>query len=225
MNISRTTKGPSFNSSEGDLPVVDRLREVQAWHFPEFFNDEAKLSSMFLEGAAKASPAVKKTSDDTLQDGFSRGFREGKAKANKEIDENRERFGELLEKLSKPFHDLDQEIGLEMVSLAMRLARQIVYHEIDVHPEKNLLGAVQEAFSMLPASSRKIRLIMNPKDVLLVEGLECAKDAQEGWAINVDESMSRGDFRVETDVSSIDGTVDKRIDRVFKGVLGDCLEK
>ncbi len=158
--------------------------------------------------------------DEAYQEGFQRGVEDGTAEGQKQVQQRVRRFDELLNALSKPFEELDQEVEEQVVGLAMAVARQLFRREMHIDPS-HVIGVVREAIQMLPAASRNIEIQLHPDDATLVSESLALSDTQPAWKIVEEPLVTRGGCRVTTDTSQIDATTEARLNAVIASVAGD----
>ncbi len=158
--------------------------------------------------------------DEAYQEGFQRGVEDGKAEGQKQVQQRIQRFDELLNALSAPFEELDQEVEEQVVGLAMAVARQLFRREMHIDPS-HVIGVVREALQMLPAASRDIEIQLHPEDASLVSESLALSDTQPSWKIIEEPLITRGGCRVSADTSHIDATAEARLKAVIASVAGD----
>jgi flagellar assembly protein FliH len=80
---------------------------------------------------------------------------------------------------------------------------------------------------MLPANSRKIRIVLNPEDAELVRSTLQLDEHDEdlNWKLIDDPMISRGGCEIRSDSSVINATLENRLQALAASVLGgDRLE-
>ncbi len=165
---------------------------------------------------------------ESFQQGEKKGYEKGHAEGSKKgYDENfqllsqqAEQLRKLMEALSEPFKELDEQVEQELVKLAMSVAAQIIRREIKTDPGQ-VIGAVREAISALPVSSRKITLHLHPEDASLVRSALALDEMSSAWDIIEEPLITRGGCKVDTETSRIDATIENRLAQVIANVLGD----
>jgi flagellar assembly protein FliH len=100
------------------------------------------------------------------------------------------------------------ELENTVVDIALNLAKSLVKSEISARPDI-LVDTVKHCLAVLPSSDKKVRVYLNEHDVELLKKLQ-APDAKE-WDVLIDQNLSSGGCRVETDYSEIDYSVEQRI--------------
>jgi len=230
------SKGPSFSSIE--------LASLSTWNLPdiseptvnchssgksETVNIEDEISPVLT--VAEIETMQKQAYDeafsqgklDGFQQGFDQGFSEGSQKGYAEnvdlLHKKVAEFAELINSLSEPFKNLDDEVEKELVQLSIGIATQIIRREIKLDPGQ-IIAAVREAINVLPLSSQKIHLHLHPEDAELVRSALSVDGASTGWGIIEDPMITRGGCIADTDISHIDATVEHRLAAVIATILG-----
>jgi len=162
-----------------------------------------------------------------LADGFDEGFKDGLAKGSLQgYEENlhilqakASEFNLILESLSEPFKNLDAEVEKELINIALAIATQVIYREIKLDPEI-ILKVVKTAIKSLPISAQKISIHLHPEDVELVRSAFELDEVSSAWIVVEDLLITKGGCAVDTDISHIDATVEKRLSVVIATLLG-----
>ncbi len=182
----------------------------------ETMQDQAYLES-FQQGEKKG-----------YEVGYEKGHMEGSKKGYDEnlelLNQQAELLKKLMESLSEPFKQLDEQVEQELVKLAMGVATQIIRREIKTDPGQ-VIGAVREAISALPVSSRKITLHLHPEDASLVRSALALDEMSPAWDIIEEPLITRGGCKVDTETSRIDATIESRLAQIIANVLGDQREQ
>jgi flagellar assembly protein FliH len=122
--------------------------------------------------------------------------------------------------LSRPLHQLDDEVIRELTSLALTVARHVIRRELRADPGQ-VIAVVQRAASILPVASRNIRLFVNPADAeILRGGLSTLQGEQSAWQVLEDPGLARGGCRIETENSRIDASIERQIAAIAVELLG-----
>lgn len=153
------------------------------------------------------------------QEGFQTGYKQGLAKGETEIKAKVERLTKILNLLQAPLKSMDESVQVQLVALAVAVARQIVRREIKTDPG-HIVAAVRDAVGALPVNVRNIRIHLHPDDSALVRNAITSSEAATEWKIVEDPALSRGDCKVVTDTSQVDATVERRIAVVAAALLG-----
>lgn len=169
---------------------------------------------------AKELESIQKQAYD---ESFAQGQKDGYAKGKAEVEKNAQSLRSMMELLTEPLKELDDDIVMQLAELSMAIAKQVIRREL--HSEQGeIVGIVREAVSALPASSRKVVLHISPDDSELVRktfSLSEQTSAEDfSWKIMEDPMLSRGGCKITSDNSQIDATVEARLNRVINTLLG-----
>ena len=158
--------------------------------------------------------------DKAYKEGFELGKREGLQAGRQEIDRRCADLEKIFTQLAEPLARLDEQVGHELVDLALTTARQIVRRQLHIEPGE-VIAAVREALGALPMAARHVRIFLHPEDAAMVkENLALGESHDRRWEIVDDPIMTRGGCRVMTEVSQIDSSIEHRLNAVISAVLG-----
>ncbi len=170
--------------------------------------------------AAQIEELQQQAYQEGYQSGFSQGREDGVQAGRDEMHAAATHLAEALSALSTPFEELDAEVEQQLVALAFSVARQIIRRELRTDPGQ-VIAVVREALGVLPAAARTIRVHLHPEDARLMrEAITLGDDADSAWQIVDDPVLTRGGCLIETEFSTVDATVEKRINAVMAQVLG-----
>lgn len=142
------------------------------------------------------------------QEARERGHAEGLAAGKAELAARLERLAALTFALTQPFQALEQAVEDEVVALAVTLASHLVRREIERDPSV-LQAAIHDCLAVLATSVRDVTLYLHPDDAKLLRDPAAATDTQ-GCKIATDAELARGDLRVVSSSSLIDGSIAAR---------------
>ena len=209
FNLNLTQKEPDSPEDQTPPSQILTVEEI------ETMQDQAYLES-FQQGETKGYEA-----------GYEKGYAEGSSKGYDEnlklLEGQGQQLNNLMSTLNEPFKALDEQVEQELVKLALGVAAQIIRREIKTDPGQ-VIGAVREAISVLPSSSRKIVLHLHPEDAVLVRSALALDEMSPAWEIFEEPLITRGGCKVHTETSRIDATVENRLAAVIANVLGDQRE-
>lgn len=227
----------AMNSSKTSGFSLSELASLKTWRMPDV---TVKSEAVDLEEVQDIEPlpmpvltvdeieAMQKQAYDEAfaqgkKEGYSQGFNEGSRQGYEEnahmLQNKAAEFAALMESLSQPFKVLDAEVEKELVKLAMGIAAQIIRREIKLDSGQ-VIAAVREAIKVLPLSSQKISLHLHPEDAELVRSALSLDEMSPDWKIVENQLITRGGCKVDTEVSHIDATVEKRLAAVIATLLG-----
>lgn len=125
-----------------------------------------------------------------------------------------------LDRLSRPLSHADDDVYSQIAQLAVSVARGLVRRELRLDPAQ-IIGIVRETVSLLPASTRGVRVVLHPEDAALVRERLPATGPDQAWSIIEDPVLGRGDCRVLTDFAQIDARVESRLKEALAALLGE----
>jgi len=167
-----------------------------------------------LRGAAKGGAHLLTASQlDTLQrqaqdEARQRGFDEGLAAGKTELASRIARLTSLGQAFAQPFQALEQAVEDEIVELAVKLACHLVRREIERDPVV-LQAAIHDCLAVLAPTVRDVTLYLNAEDAVLFRG-QLPPQAELKFKLATDASLARGDLRVASGSSLVDGSVATR---------------
>ncbi len=196
-------------------------RQVQPWQAPV-------LSAGNENGTEPKADATRLPAAEQLEDirrqahrkGFQQGLADGLRASEEQIAQRVSQLDDLLQCLAQPFEKLDSQIEEQLVHLALAVARQLVHREIKSDPGQ-IVGVIREAMGLLPAATGAVQIELHPEDAALVrEVLNLDEEDERSWRIREVPTLSRGGCRIANSTSSIDATVEGRLNQVIAAVLG-----
>lgn len=151
------------------------------------------------------------------REGWERGLQEGRMAAQGEQKLLAARWHNLLNGLVAPLDKLDGDVEMQLMELAISLAKQLAKREISDHPEV-ILDVLRAALSALPAGQHHVQVHLHPEDAHLVrEYLE--NDSDHKWKLIESTDIQRGGTLVTTDVVRIDERLETRMERLVAQLL------
>jgi flagellar assembly protein FliH len=138
----------------------------------------------------------------------------------RKLDETARRMESVLQALSRPLAQLDDEVHGQIALLATALARALLRRELRTEPTQ-IIGIVRDTVALLPASARGVRVTLHPEDAALVRERLSVAGPEQAWSIVDDPILSRGDCRVQTDYAQIDARIETRLNEALSLLLGD----
>jgi len=194
----------------------ETVTDCVAWQAP----DVAGSAGGHRRSAAAQAPTAKQ-----LEAVHQRAHEEGYALGRQEgLSAGRAQLKQLTDALSDPLAELDEEIAREVTGLALAVARQIIRRELKTDPGE-VVGAVREALTALPLGAQHISVHVHPDDMDLVKDALAVPEDGQGWRILGDPTLSRGGCRVLTEYSTVDATVEARLNAIAARVLGGERER
>ncbi|MBL8301134.1 MAG: flagellar biosynthesis protein [Ideonella sp.] len=118
-------------------------------------------------------------------------------------------IGALVQSIGNQLDELQQDMARAIAVSATHLARQIVRTELQARPELVAMVA-GEALDTLLLSARHITLRVHPDDQVLVTQGAADVLAARGARVIADTTVARGGCLVDSDIGSIDATMETR---------------
>jgi len=156
--------------------------------------------------------------------GFDYGHKESLVQGRAELAKQVERFEQLMQVLERPLQQLDDQVERELIEIVISMVRQLVRREVKTDPEQ-IIGVVREALSILPVSSRGIRVVLHPEDAALVRKVYELSENELSWKIVEDPVVARGGCRVITETSQVDATLESRLATLIAPLLSEEREQ
>jgi len=155
-----------------------------------------------------------------FEEGHKAGMEAGQEAGKKDIQQQLAYLQQILGSLEQPWTDLDQQIEKDLVNLAITMTRQLLRRELKQEPE-HVIGAMRAALQALPVSDRKLKIYVHPDDLTIIQkGLSLeGDDSSRQWI--EDPLLTRGGVRLETADTTIDATVEARLNSVISRLLGE----
>jgi len=209
-------RGPRSARAGSAPPTLDDIEAIQSEAHEEGF------AAGYQEGRREGrEQGYKKGQQEGHAEGYQRGYAEGLAAGRDEVALRVQKLDQLLSYLHRPLENLDATIEEELTWLATEIARQLVRRELRTAPGE-IVAVVREAVALLPSGSTSIQVRLHPDDARLIrEVLSLGQGDEPIWRIIEDQTLSRGGCVVNTDLSRIDATIEKRLGAVIATVLGD----
>ncbi|BEU02700.1 hypothetical protein OAG1_15000 [Agarivorans sp. OAG1] len=173
---------------------------------------EALRQSAYEEGKAEGKAEGHK---EGLLTGHEEGLEQGKAQGHQEglsqglsegqqqIDQLSSRWQGLIDQLHQPNKQIDEEVELQVVELATKLAAEIVQAELVTNPSI-IAKTVKQAVAALPLQNQHIRIHLHPEDMAVIQAVFPPEtQAKKNWQLLADGSLTQGDCLIENDLSSV----------------------
>jgi flagellar assembly protein FliH len=192
--------------------VIDRdqAQGADRWDFPTVDPTAAEA----LRGAAKGGAhlltagQVEVLEKQVKEEARRRGYEEGLAAGKVEVAARVEQLTALATAFTHPFQGLEQAVEDEIVSLAISLARHLVRREFE-HDPALLHTAIADCLAALATNVRDVTMHLNPEDATLVRS-QLQGGGEQRFKVAPDAELGRGDLRVASSSSLVDGSVAAR---------------
>ncbi len=213
--------------SSSKIINAEDQEDVKQWNPPEMVNSSSDVSMFEAKGSLLTAEQLEQVQEQAYQEGFEQGKKDGfKFGHDEALEETRgslrekaQSLDKLLTTLDTPLKELDEQVERELISLTISMVRQLVRREVKADPGQ-IIGVVRESLTLLPVSSRNVRLVLHPEDAKLVREIFEVSEQELVWSIVEDPVLSRGGCRVITDTSQIDATLESRLAAMISTLLG-----
>lgn len=193
----------------------DNLTSYKRWELPVVNDPHASASATAKE--------LQTIQQQAYNEGFALGQKEGNEQKKHEIEESAASLRSIIELLSNPLKNIDDEVVEQLSQLSMSVAKQIIRRELHTS-QGEIVGIVREAMNALPASTRKITLNIHPDDAELIRNAFSLGQEDESdelrWKVVEDPMITRGGCKISSENSRVDATVEARLNRVISTLLG-----
>lgn len=197
--------------------------DCKPWRAPDLdstsINDNSYDFNATGSHSGKQREQQKILQQQAYDESHAKGYKEGMAHGQKELNKQLESLQSLINALIMPLPDLDDLVVDELVQLCMAVVKQMVRRELKISPGE-VVAVVRQALSLLPVAASEITLELHPEDAKLIRNALLGPETESSWKINEDPLLTRGGCRVLTRTSRIDATVEKRINSVIAEVMG-----
>lgn len=217
---------PSFEKEERERKAVERQSRNESISIVEV--DPHSLASSQGPTAEELEQIV----SSAEKEGFAKGYQEGATKGRSEgyeegrmqayaefkaqlIDEQL-RFRKLADALESPLAQQTDALEAMIVKSIALMTQSVVTRELQLD-RTHLIGFANHAIEALPVGYQQLKLLINPKDVDLLENY--IADNNLSWVLQPDASITEGGLRIETLESRIDQTVETRLKQVLQQFL------
>ena len=192
--------------------AVGNSGKVRLWTTPQL--DEVRQEPVIAE------PSLDELRQQAKAMGYDDGYAQGARQAQSELQQNMQTLGQLLDALSLPFAEQNQQVLDLLVSLAGKIARSLVKRELRTEPEA-IMAIVRDTVGILNSAAPKINIYLNPADARLISQLTLNDAEKNRWELVDDPMVSAGDCKVGTGDSLVDGNLMSRINTIITQFQGD----
>ena len=154
-----------------------------------------------------------------IEQGHQQGVETGLAEGRQIIEAQAIRWQALNEKLANPLYEVNEQVEKQLVELAVMLSQAVIGVEIQTNPQI-ILQAVKESVAALPYADSECEISLNPQDLALIQEQYSEQEIEDkGWHLKAEPDIEIGGCIVESRTSSIDRSIQARINQVFERFL------
>jgi len=146
------------------------------------------------------------------QDGFAAGEQKAKEVASQQLNQQLSSLQTLMQALFEPIAEQDQQIEAALLDLLQQLSKAVIRRELQMDSSQ-ILPLLREALSLLPMGENHLHLWVSKQDFAAVKAFR--DHHNEHWRICEDPDLLPGGFRLESEHSRIDGSIEARLEQAF----------
>jgi flagellar assembly protein FliH len=170
----------------------------------------AKLAQEIIDGRqAEFAEGRKEGQAEGFAQGREEGFAQGLEEAKVEINEKIALLVAMQAKLSQQIQFVREEMAKELVDLTLNAGRALVSNALEAKPDL-INDVIQQALQGIPVFQLPAKIMLHPKDALLVEEFQGPALKQAGWVIQPNDQVARGDCLIETGSNRIDASIESK---------------
>jgi flagellar assembly protein FliH len=159
---------------------------------------------------------------DAFAKGFAQGERAGAEAAGKRGEVMLRRLTETLDELTTLRAQMIHQTELQMVQLALAVARRVVHREISL--DRDLLVAMARVALDRLGESIQVIVRLNPDDFDATAVSRASQWTGTNVTVVADSRVGRGGCRIESDLGVLDAGADAQIQEIARALLGDAAE-
>lgn len=190
--------------------TVQELDELHQQAKEEGFN-LGKEEGFALGKEEGIAQGVEEGKEQGLAQGYAEGYAAGQDQINKEV----QKMLALIEGLTQPIKQVDQEVEKQLVEMTLTLVREIINVELTTN-QGIILSTLRDVVQSLPMSEQRVDVYLNPDDLKIVEQ-HYNKEAQQerNWHLIAEPQLSIGDIQVTCHQSQVDYNMQERVNSVM----------
>lgn len=221
------------------LPDIDQELEIPAPENELLTSAKAEAECILNEASGEASrlldeayQSIEQLKTEAYHEGFQKGFSQGTQEGNAAVLENAEaqitearmQSEEIILTARRQANEMLQTAEVQIVDIALNIARKILKREIDENP-MTILPIVKEALRKV-MDQDSIVLRVNPDDTELLEharrDLQHMIGGEKKLSIIADHTVSSGSCMIDTQSGTVDASIDTQL-AVIKQALQDVM--
>lgn len=193
--------------------------EVQHYVPPELKGHIVGLRSDGLrpQTVEEIEEIQKQAFEEGKKQGYEAGHQQGYEEMQVQVAEFKakaEQLQSVIDFMSQPLKQMDQEVEQQLADLATVLAKYLLKKDSSLEAE-HIYSLVHESLEYLPVKARNVCVRLHPDDIALLNQAEIDINDQS-WSCVADNKISAGGCMVESDTSHIDATVETRLQQLVE---------
>jgi flagellar assembly protein FliH len=211
-------KANSFDQpAKPQTPESDAATPPAVGSPPATEEQEETVVEMPFPTADELSRINEEARTEGYRAGYDEGRAEGEAEMARQTTERIDQLSTLVGNLHVSLAHLDQEIGDQLLDLALEVAAQVLRGSLSVDRER-LMSTIREALTELPFHHGNISLHLNPDDADALREILKDQLAHTNSHIVSDSTISAGGCYIKAGNSEIDATIETRWRRVLETI-------
>lgn len=168
--------------------------------------------------------------DEAYQKGYDEAYKKGTEDSEtflkeklvsekKDLKQKAQQLQQSLNALSQPLQDIDAEVEQELTNIIFYFCKQLLAQELKVDAS-HIQHLIQQALTRLPLAHRKVKIKLNPADIVLLEENNVSA-GEHDWILESDNNVSIGGCLVEAETASIDLSLESRLKELTAQLFTD----
>lgn len=157
---------------------------------------------------------------EAFSNGRSEGYRTGLAEGKEESRRTIAEFQRLITDVQRQRDDLYRQAELELVELALTIARKVIAIHADMKPEI-LIDSVRKAVKLLRDKSNLVVKVAPGQERFIKDNLEklyAIDDRIERIEIETDRRIDKGGCIVEAEAGNVDARIETELSNIAEAV-------
>ncbi|ODS22706.1 hypothetical protein AB835_12640 [Candidatus Endobugula sertula] len=164
--------------------------------------------------------AEKEGFDKGFKKGFDeaqeQGYQEGMDSAKKEIADQSERLQGIIDVLLNPLGNEQKKIEKQLLDIICQLVPAVIQKEMLID-SSSIVDVVNKSLALLPETNHQLTVYLNDQDIELIKS--SLKNISAELVYQPDNSLLPGGCRLESKESSIDFSIEQRLQQVLDDFL------
>jgi flagellar assembly protein FliH len=193
--------------------------EVRRWQAPTVAGGGAAQARPSL-GYPLTAERLAQIEAEARAQGHAQGLAEGRAEGRESVQREAARVAALADALTPQIDLLDDALTEQLAVLVTTALRHFVRRDLQREPGE-VVRVVRECLAVLPAAESRISVHLHPEDAGLVREALATDGFERAWRLVEDPTLARGGARLVTETSTVDATVETRLNALVARLLGD----
>lgn len=171
------------------------------WSAAEAYSDDGELNH------ESANSELAQIQEQAREEGFSKGYADGVAKAQAEHADKLASVTALLQTLNQSILERDHGVKEELIDLALTIGQELLRADVS-NRYASVSAVIEQAIAALPSEMSKTTIKLHPDDMFIVE--ELASKFGDRVRFTEDESVGIGGCTATSDYGDVDASVAAR---------------